>query len=171
MTNETLSLIQIASLLEAAPDALNVFLAGLPEKVIGWHPEEGEWCVKECIGHLIEADRHGFYGRIRTILAKDTPHLTSWDIAGVLAARRDCERFLVELLDEWGDLRTQSADLIMDLSDKDRRRTGIHPVVGELSVNELLYEWVHHDQNHIKQMLSNIQAFAWPHMGNAQQFG
>lgn len=168
--NETLSLTQIASLLEAAPDALNILLAGLPEKIIGWHPAAGEWCVKECIGHLIEADRHGFYGRIRTILAEDTPQLATWDIAGVLAARQDCQRYLVELLTEWGDLRTRSADLIMDLSDKDLTRTGIHPAVGELSVSDLLYEWVYHDQNHIKQMLGNIQAFAWPHMGNGQKF-
>jgi hypothetical protein len=60
--------------------------------------------------------------------------------------------------------------MIVDLSDKDLLRTGIHPVVGELSVRDLLYEWVYHDQNHIKQMLSNIQANAWPHMGNAQKF-
>lgn len=170
MMKDTLSLTQIASLLEAAPDALNVFMSGLPEKIIGWHPGEGEWCVKECIGHLIEADKHGFDGRIRTILAEDTPQLTTWDIAGVLAARKDCERYLVELLDEWGDLRTQSADLIMDLSDKELLRTGIHPAVGELSIQDLLYEWVHHDQNHLKQILGNIQAYSWPHMGNAQRF-
>jgi hypothetical protein len=42
--------------------------------------------------------------------------------------------------------------------------------VGELSIHDILYEWVHHDQNHIKQIMSNIQAFAWPHMGNAQKF-
>ena len=119
MTNETLSLTQIASFLEATPDALNVLMLGLPEKLIGWHPAEGEWCIKECIGHMIEADKHGFDGRIRTILAEDTPELATWDIAGVLAARQDCQRFLVELLDEWGELRTKSADLVIDLSDED----------------------------------------------------
>jgi hypothetical protein len=168
--NESLSLTQIASLLEAAPDTLNLMLAGLPENVTSWHPAEGEWCIKECIGHLITADKNGFDGRIRTILAEERPHLATWDIAGVLAARQDCQRFLVELLAEWGDLRTQSADMIVDLSDKDLMRTGIHPAVGELSVHDLLYEWVYHDQNHIKQMLGNIQAYAWPHMGNAQKF-
>jgi hypothetical protein len=29
---------------------------------------------------------------------------------------------------------------------------------------------VHHDRNHLKQILSNVQAYAWPHMGNAQKF-
>jgi hypothetical protein len=29
---------------------------------------------------------------------------------------------------------------------------------------------VFHDRNHIRQMLANVQAFAWPNMGNAQRF-
>ena len=44
------------------------------------------------------------------------------------------------------------------------------PKVGFLSVRDLLHEWVHHDRNHIRQMLANVQAFAWPHMGNGQRF-
>jgi hypothetical protein len=42
--------------------------------------------------------------------------------------------------------------------------------VGFLTVGDLLHEWVHHDRNHIRQMLANVQACAWPHMGNAQRF-
>ena len=39
-----------------------------------------------------------------------------------------------------------------------------------VDVADLLHEWVHHDRNHLKQMLSNIQAYVWPHMANAQKF-
>jgi len=42
--------------------------------------------------------------------------------------------------------------------------------VGELTVADLLQEWVFHDRNHLKQILSNVQAYVWPHMGNAQKF-
>jgi hypothetical protein len=42
--------------------------------------------------------------------------------------------------------------------------------VGHLRIGDLLHEWVHHDRNHHKQMLANVQAFVWPHMGNAQRF-
>jgi hypothetical protein len=37
-------------------------------------------------------------------------------------------------------------------------------------VADLLQEWVHHDRNHVKQILANVQAFVWPHLGNAQKF-
>jgi hypothetical protein len=45
-----------------------------------------------------------------------------------------------------------------------------HGKVGELSVSDLLHEWVHHDRDHTRQLLANVQARVWPHMGNAQQF-
>ena len=34
----------------------------------------------------------------------------------------------------------------------------------------LLHEWVHHDRNRLRQILTNVQARAWPHMGNARRF-
>ena len=43
-------------------------------------------------------------------------------------------------------------------------------MVGPLTVSDLLQEWVHHDRNHARQMMANVQAYAWPHMGNAQKF-
>ena len=49
-------------------------------------------------------------------------------------------------------------------------RAGIHSRVGRLRIGDLLHEWVHHDRNHLRQILANLQAFAWPHMGNAQRF-
>jgi len=37
-------------------------------------------------------------------------------------------------------------------------------------VGDLLHEWVHHDRNHTKQLLSVAQARVWPSMGNARKF-
>ena len=48
--------------------------------------------------------------------------------------------------------------------------SGIHPAVGPLRVDELLGEWVHHDRNHIRQMLAVTQARVWAQMGNARRF-
>jgi hypothetical protein len=52
----------------------------------------------------------------------------------------------------------------------DLDRVGLHPEVGELRVRDLLGEWVHHDRNHVRQLLANTQARVWPQMGNAQRF-
>ena len=44
------------------------------------------------------------------------------------------------------------------------------PKVGELKVRGLLQEWVSHDRNHTKQLLSIAMERVWPHMGNSQKF-
>jgi hypothetical protein len=67
-------------------------------------------------------------------------------------------------------MRGESVTIVRGLKPGDLTRGGQHPTVGWLRVEDLLQEWVHHDRNHIKQIFSNVQAWAWPHMGNAQKF-
>jgi hypothetical protein len=140
------------------------------DEIQGWKPAPNEWCINEVIGHMIEADRRGFDGRIRTILQNDRPQLEAWDPGAVAASRRDRERDLFVLLDEMEMQRAESAKLIEQLTPDQLRWAGLHPQVGELRVADLLHEWVYHDRMHLKQILSNIQAFVWPNMGNAQKF-
>jgi hypothetical protein len=116
------------------------------------------------------AERRGFNGRIRTILAAPDPAFEGWDQRGVAAARRDCARDSAQLLAEFLALRRDSIALVGSLDSADLSRSGVHAVVGRLSVAELAAEWVHHDRNHVRQMLANTQARVWPQMGNAQRF-
>jgi hypothetical protein len=159
-----------AGFLRAMATGLRAEIAAFPSALPGWHPAPGEWCVKEVLGHLIEAERRGFAGRIRVILASDGPGLETWDQAAVAHDRRDCERDLERLLDEFMQLRDESATLVDSLTESDLSRGGYHPKVGYLRINDLLHEWIHHDRNHTRQILANVQAFVWPGMGNAQRF-
>jgi hypothetical protein len=161
---------EIAPLLEAALSTLRAELGSLPERVLTAHPAPGEWCVKEIVGHLIEAERRGFAGRIRTMLVETSPTLEGWDPDEVARARKDCAQPIAVLLAELGELRPQSAALVRGLHDADLARAALHPKVGRLSVSDILQEWVHHDRNHIKQALANVQTFVWPAMGNTQKF-
>ena len=139
----------------------------------GWRPEPGEWSANECVGHLIEAERRGFAGRIRLILAADpaaAAHLEAWDPPAVAEARRDHLRAATELAAEFDALRIDSVGLVRSLTAADMSRVGMHPDVGPLRVDELLAEWVHHDRNHIRQMLAVTQARVWAQMGNARRF-
>jgi hypothetical protein len=170
MGNGRLSPADVAALLPATVALLRVEIGALPERVLAWHPAPGEWCVKEVIGHLIEAERRGFAGRIRIILDADTPALDRWDPPAVAAARKDCTKPATALLDELAALREESASLVGRLVAADLERAGHHPTVGRLRVRDLLQEWVHHDRNHVRQALANVQAYVWPAMGNAQKF-
>ena len=158
------------SLLEGALASLRAEVASAPALLMSWHPAPGEWCIKEVIGHLIEAEQRGFSGRIRIILDAPDPELQTWDQSAVARERRDCERDVHDLLRTFAVLREEGVVLARRLGPDQLARGGHHPTVGSLRVADLLHEWVHHDRNHLKQILANVQSFVWPHMGNTQKF-
>ena len=161
---------EIASLLQSMSSALAAELNASPDEVVAWHPAPGEWCAKECLGHLLEAERRGFNGRIRTILAQAEPRLPGWDQQAVERERNDCARSASDLLAEFTWLRADSVALVHGLSPADLERGGTHDVVGYVRVKDLIHEWVHHDRNHFRQLQANLQAYVWPTMGNCQKF-
>jgi hypothetical protein len=161
---------EIVTLLSAAMDSIRGEYSRLPGRVLTFRPGPNEWCIQEVLGHLIEAEQRGFAGRIRLMLAQDDRALDRWDPGQVARDRRDQDRDPSLLLGEFVRLREVSLQLVERLREPDLARRGEHPVVGTLTVNDLLHEWVHHDRNHIAQMMANVQACAWPHMGNAQRF-
>jgi hypothetical protein len=163
---------QIADLLEASAAVVVAEIGALGVES-GWRPKVGEWSANECAGHLIEAERRGFSGRIRQILEAqpNTPAaLIAWDPPAVAEARRDHERPGSLLATEFAALRAESVAQVRALQPADLDRYGVHPDVGPLHVHELLGEWVHHDRNHIRQLLEVTQLRVWGQMGNARRF-
>ena len=161
---------EMAALLRASMEALRAESAALGDRAASWHPAPGEWCVKEVLGHIIEAERRGFAGRVRDFVARDEPACVGWDQEVVARERKDCARPLSALVDELSALRADSVKLVEGLPAAALSRGGAHPKVGRLTVGDVIHEWVHHDRNHLKQIMTNVQAQAWPHMGNAQRF-
>ncbi|MGD1053842.1 MAG: DinB family protein [Candidatus Dormibacteria bacterium] len=165
-----LTIPQIARLMQSSTAAIEAEVGAASPALLSWHPAPGEWCVQEVLGHLIEADRRGFAGRIEFLLDHADPELPGWDQAEVAGARRDCERDAGELLHEFAAGRRTGLPLLTRLTVADLPRSGRHPKVGDLSVGDVVSEWVHHDRNHLKQILANVQAYVWPQMGAAQGF-
>jgi hypothetical protein len=161
---------RIANLLAATATTVEAELKALGEAGAGWRPAPGEWCANEVVGHLVEADLRGFTGRIRTLLAESDPAFLGWDQPSVAAARGDCAKSPDELLAEFLPLRAEGIELVRRLTPHDLVRAGRHNVVGRLTAGEIVTEWVHHDRNHVRQLLAIGQAIAWPQMGNARRF-
>ena len=117
----------------------------------------------------IETEERGFAGRIRTILAEEQPQFMTWVLPPLPASARTSS----------GPCRasggvhpacTAGIAIVEALTATDLDRGGYYPEVGFLTVNDLLHEWIHHDANHLRQMLANVQSYIWPSMGNAQRF-
>ncbi|HEY8812660.1 MAG TPA: DinB family protein [Candidatus Dormibacteraeota bacterium] len=156
---------EVAARIDAVGTAIEAELGTLGEELASWHPAEGEWCVKEVLGHLINTERIGFAGRIDEILAADEPSLRA-------TGREEpaCARDLAEMLAEFREQRNRSVDRVARLQPVDLARGGVHERVGRLTVNDILHEWIHHDRAHLKQILGNVQAYVYPEMGGAQAF-
>ena len=161
---------RVAAFLAAARDHVIAELTVLGDDLAGWKPAPGEWSANECVGHLIEADRRGFAGRIARILAEDGVAEEGWDQIGVAAARRDWERPVAAVIAEFRAGRDDGIELVERLTAADLERYAVHRVVGRVTVADLLQEWVFHDRNHIRQLLANAQARVWPGMGNTRRF-
>jgi hypothetical protein len=161
---------EAARLLAASTSALQGVVQALPPALVVWQPAPGEWSALEVIGHLLEADERGFGGRIRTLLTEKRPRFTGWDPDAVARERGDNERDSAELLAEFSQRRLANIALVETLTETDLVRGGDHPEVGWLTARDLLHEWIHHDANHLRQILANVQAYTWPQMGNAQRF-
>ena len=161
---------EIARALESSGAAYTTLLRGLPPEVATWRPAPDEWCVNECVGHLIVAEGRAFAGRIKLILNADEPVFQPWDAAEVQRARHDDERRADHLMAEFEPIRKASLELVRSLKPEQLQRGGMHPRVERLTVNDLLHEWVHHDANHLRQAYANVQAYVWPDMGNARRF-
>jgi hypothetical protein len=161
---------EVADLLESSGQAFASMLNALPQSVASWHPAPGEWCVNEVVGHVIVTEKNGFAGRIGVILGADEPDLPTYDRDGIQKTRDDCARNPKELAQEMLVVRSQSLELVRALGPDQIERGGRHPEVGRLTIEDLLHEWVHHDGNHLRQALANVQANVWPSMGNARRF-
>ena len=170
VATKELTPLQVAELLESTCALLEGEIKALGDDEARWHPAPGEWCVNECLGHLIEAEKRGFHGRIVRTLEQDHPFEPDWDQQGVARERKDCERMAMSLFMEFMGLRHVSVAMVKALRPDQLDRACTHKKVGELTVRGLLHEWVHHDRNHTKQILSNVQARVWPHMANSQRF-
>ena len=163
---------EVARLLRATADIVAAELYALRE-LAGWRPADGEWCANEVVGHIVEADRRGFSGRIRRILAAPPgvePVEQGWDQPAVAAERHDCAKPGTVLIDELTASRAEAIELVRSLTAADLDRAARHARVGRVTVRELLNEWCLHDGNHLQQLLKNVQARAWPAMGNTRRF-
>jgi hypothetical protein len=160
----------VARLLRTSLSMLTSELAALPGELLTWHPAPGEWCIKEVVGHMIETERRGFAGRIQLILESPNPAIEPWDPDAVARERRDHDKEIGVLLEEFRAMREAGIALVLRLGDADLRRGATHPQIGDLRVVDLLHEWVYHDGDHLKQILTVVQDFAWPHLGATQRF-
>jgi hypothetical protein len=156
-------LAEVVAILTRTPASLDALLRGLPD--IWVHGSEGRskdgkdtWSAFAIVGHLIHGERTDWMPRARIIL--ENGEARPFDPFDRLAQFKESQgKSLEQLLDEFARLRRQSLVALqaLNLQPEDFTRRGKHPVLGVVTLSELLATWALHDLTHLHQ-LSRVMA-------------
>ena len=152
MRHERFNLDEAVAILERTPAGLGALLAGLPERWVRATEGDGTWSPYDVVGHLVHGERMDWLPRARHILAGETRPFDPFDREAQFAEGRGGG--MEELLATFTELRRENvASLVgMNLTSADLNRTGRHPELGEVTLEQLLATWVVHDLDHIGQI-------------------
>lgn len=156
MTNQDLQ--ETIALLTRTPAALNALLRDLPESWTQRNEGENTWTAFDVIGHLIHGERTDWMPRVNLIMQfGDTRPFERFDRWAQM--RESAGKSLPGLLDEFGRLRTKNLEQLrgLNLGAPDFERRGLHPVLGPVTLGNLLSTWAAHDLTHLHQ-ISRIMA-------------
>lgn len=141
------------SVLERTPAALGSLLKGLPDEWILNNEGPETFSPFDVIGHLIHGEKTDWPDRIkRTLEHGISLPFTPFDRFAMYEASKG--KNLPELLDEFEKLRQKNLNWFrsLNLTNADLEKKGIHPVLGEVTMRQLLAVWVVHDLTHIAQI-------------------
>ena len=140
-------------ILERTPVVLKALLAGLNEEWIINNEGPETFSPYDVVGHLVNGEKTDWTVRIKRIL--ESGNIKAFDLFDRFAQYKDSEgKTLVQLLDEFELLRAENIHWLksVNLSATDLDKTGMHPVLGEVTLRHLLATWVVHDLTHIAQI-------------------
>jgi hypothetical protein len=140
-------------ILNKTPYVLETLLHGLSEE---WtHSNEGPdtWSPFDVIGHLIHGEKTDWITRMEIILSKGTAQkFDSFDRFAQFEESKG--KSLTQLLEEFKSIRKKNLALLESkkLTVADLQKKGMHPVFGEVTLEQLLATWAAHDLGHLGQI-------------------
>jgi uncharacterized damage-inducible protein DinB len=151
---------ELSKSLEVLGNTPNVVIALLQNLSDDWvNCKEGEdtWSVKEVVAHLIHCEETDWLPRMRIILNSPEIAFNPIDMQAHFSIANN--NSINEMLVKFKQLRQI---VIKELKDKNLRendllKKGIHPIIGEGSLQQLIATWVAHDLSH-KAQIARIMA-------------
>lgn len=140
-------------ILEKTPSVLKTLLSGLNDDWTMNNEGPDTFSPYDVIGHLIHGEKTDWRERTNMILAHGiSKSFVPFDRFAQHEASKG--KTLQQLLNEFEGLRKENMDWFksLRLAEADLDKKGLHPVLGEVSLRQLLSTWVVHDLTHIAQI-------------------
>ncbi len=140
-------------ILERTPTVVRHLLQGLHPDWLMNNEGPDTFSPYDVMGHLVHGEKTDWTARVKLILE-----------SGVKKPFEEFDRFAMyeeskgktisDLFDEFDKLRTANIQWLRSLSpgEEDLLKKGLHPGLGEVTLQNLLATWVVHDLTHIAQI-------------------
>ena len=113
-------------------DIMKELVRSFPEEKLTYRFAEGEWTIKEILGHVIDTERIFSYRALR-FARNDTTSLPGFEQDDYVPYARSNERSLDDILEEYATVRSSTLALFEQFDDDALSRTGI--ASGELAAH------------------------------------
>jgi hypothetical protein len=143
---------QSIEILERTPSVFRTLLEGLDDEWISGNEGPDTFSPYDVLGHLIHGEKTDWRPRVLILLEHGTSR--PFDPYDRFAQYEESKgKTLDKLLEEFEELRAGNITWLSTLSinEEDLDRKGMHPVLGEVTLRNLLSTWVIHDLSHIAQ--------------------
>jgi len=144
---------KIASL----PEQLTALVRDLSAEQLTTHYLPNEWSVAQNVHHLADSHMNSFI-RFKLILTENRPTLKPYD-QDAWAVRADADNVAIQSsLALLQGLHRRWVTLLESLQESEWSRSGLHPEVGEVSVEDLLHTYAAHGEGHLDQITRTLAA-------------
>ena len=142
--------------LEAKPDILRGLMAEIDEEDARLKPATVRFSIAEVLAHLAHSEGHCYRLRLDRFIGEDLPELEPDDAQMHLDLYRDADP--QDAFDHFEKQRDKNVDYLRDLPAEVGERKALHKAAGEITLNQMLHEWVLHDLGHIRQVAELVRA-------------
>jgi hypothetical protein len=145
-------------ILKRTPFVLETLLSGLKESWISHNEGENTWSPFDVMGHLIHGEKTDWIPRMMIILRDaDDKKFVPFNMFAQFTESRG--KTLEDLIKEFKILRAENLRKMEEqtFTEEMLKKKGIHPELGEVTLEQLLATWVVHDLAHICQ-ISRVMA-------------
>ncbi len=153
----TVELSDVVERLGVQRDQVRAMFSSPADAALAHHASHGEWCAKQDLGHLIEAEGEVFLTIIPGLLGRDQ---TAWWERIPNMRREECDLPVEPLVERWLDLRERGLELARSIAYTDLGRhddRNWHHGPGE-TVGDLIRHWPEHTDAHLAQAEAALAA-------------
>jgi len=139
--------------LRQTPYTITRLLEGLSDDWTASRNDPSDWGPYDIVGHLIHGEETDWIPRAEIILAQGE-NRTFVPFDRVAQFERSKGKSLDDLLTEFAYLRNVNLEKLVrwQLTPEQLELKGMHPELGEVTLEQLLATWAVHDLNHVSQI-------------------